>query len=74
MLHRFTELQDSSTVKTNVTTATGVSKIPNLQVSAPDILFVDRSKLKQINFVYPVVIQDRVDIIQLTQLSYLFHF
>lgn len=75
MLHRFVELQSSSTANSKVTKSTGGSqKIPNLPVSGADILFVDRNKLKQLHFVYSVVIQDGMDIIQLIQLSYLFHF
>lgn len=44
VLHRSTELQNSSTAKNKVTKGIGVSKIPNLQVSMADILSLDRSK------------------------------
>lgn len=51
MLHRVNELQNSSTATNKVTEGTGVSEIPNLQVSVAHMLFVERSKLKQSNFV-----------------------
>lgn len=74
MLRRFIEFQNSSRAKKKVTKGTGVSKTPNLQVTVADILLVDRNKLKQLNFVYSVIPQDWMDLIQLIQLSYLFHF